>query len=69
MMVSICLAQSSTGKEIEDVLEKFKAALLQLQKEIQTSQEDNSESRPSLVLEEEIYGYKGSDLFSFSLIQ
>lgn len=43
--------ENSTGKEIEDVLEKYKAALLQLQKERPTSQGCNSHTQPSPIHE------------------
>lgn len=43
--------ETTTAKQIENVLAKYKAALLQLQKEHRTSLVDNSESQPSLVHE------------------
>ena len=43
--------EKSTAKQVEDVLEKYKAALLQLQKEHQTSQGDNSKTQPSPIHE------------------
>lgn len=43
--------EMSTAKQVEDVLEKYKAALLLLQKERQTSQGDNSQTQQSPIHE------------------
>ena len=43
--------EKAKAKQIEDVLEKYKAALLQLQKEHQTSQGDSSQAQTSRINE------------------
>ena len=43
--------EKSTAKQVEEVLEEYKAALLQLQKERQTSQGGSSQDQPSAIHE------------------
>lgn len=43
--------EKSTAKQVEEVLEEYKKALLQLQKERQTSQRDSSKTQPSPIHE------------------
>ena len=44
--------EKSTAKQVEEVLEEYKKALLQLQKERQTSQGGSSQNQPSPIQEE-----------------